>query len=95
MSVLFVVGFLLLLLLFLCFLFSCFFAFRIISFINKLNIIFLLALFPFHQALEYIGGFSRSELPHVVEQETVKEDGTVVRRCVSAGRHLFECNLPV
>ena len=25
----------------------------------------------------------------MVERETVKEDGTVVRRCVSAGAHLF------
>lgn len=33
-----------------------------------------------HQALGYISGFSRAELPHVVERETVKEDGTVVRR---------------
>lgn len=40
-----------------------------------------------HQALGYISGFSRAELPHVVERETVKEDGTVVRRCVSAGVH--------
>ncbi|XP_033937007.1 ankyrin-2-like isoform X2 [Pseudochaenichthys georgianus] len=34
----------------------------------------------FKQALGYISGFSRAELPHVVERETVKEDGTVVRR---------------
>ncbi|XP_070683825.1 ankyrin-2-like [Pempheris klunzingeri] len=34
----------------------------------------------FKQALGYISGFSRTELPHVVERETVKEDGTVVRR---------------
>ncbi|XP_041789906.1 ankyrin-3-like [Chelmon rostratus] len=34
----------------------------------------------FRQALGYISGFSRTELPHVVERETVKEDGTVVRR---------------
>lgn len=35
-----------------------------------------------HQALEYIGGCSRVERPRVVERETVKEDGTVVKRCV-------------
>ncbi|XP_053182481.1 ankyrin-2-like [Scomber japonicus] len=35
----------------------------------------------FKQALCYISGFTRSELPRVVETETVKEDGTVVRRC--------------
>lgn len=40
--------------------------------------------FSWHQALGYISGSSRTELPHVVERETVKEDGTVVRRCVSA-----------
>ncbi|CAJ1052175.1 ankyrin-2 isoform X3 [Xyrichtys novacula] len=35
----------------------------------------------FKQALGYISGFSRTaELPHVVERETVREDGTVVRR---------------
>ncbi|XP_029299388.1 ankyrin-3 [Cottoperca gobio] len=34
----------------------------------------------FKQALGYISGFSRTELPPVVERETVKEDGTVVRR---------------
>ncbi|KAK1886178.1 Ankyrin-2 [Dissostichus eleginoides] len=34
----------------------------------------------FKQALGYISGFSRAELPHLVERETVKEDGTVVRR---------------
>ncbi|KAM7010035.1 uncharacterized protein LKV04_001897 isoform 3-T3 [Tautogolabrus adspersus] len=34
----------------------------------------------FKQALGYMSGFSRTELPHVVERETVKEDGTVVRR---------------
>ncbi|XP_029355352.1 uncharacterized protein LOC115041744 isoform X3 [Echeneis naucrates] len=34
----------------------------------------------FKQALGYLGGFIRTELPHVVEKETVKEDGTVVRR---------------
>ncbi|XP_019111929.2 ankyrin-2 isoform X3 [Larimichthys crocea] len=34
----------------------------------------------FKQALGYISGSSRTELPHVVERETVKEDGTVVRR---------------
>ncbi|XP_037619694.1 ankyrin-2 isoform X2 [Sebastes umbrosus] len=34
----------------------------------------------FKQALGYISGFSRTELPHVVERETFKEDGTVVRR---------------
>lgn len=27
----------------------------------------------------------------MVERETVKDDGTVVRRCVSAGVHLFVC----
>lgn len=43
-----------------------------------------------HQALGYISGFSRAELPHVIERQTVKEDGTVVRRCVSDGVHLFE-----
>lgn len=53
-----------------------------------MNIVFF---FSCHQALGYIGGFSRTELPHVVERETVKEDGTVVRRCVSAGKRLFEC----
>ncbi|XP_028287216.1 ankyrin-3 isoform X3 [Parambassis ranga] len=34
----------------------------------------------FKQALGYLSGFSRTELPHVVERETVREDGTVVRR---------------
>ncbi|XP_037830919.1 ankyrin-2 isoform X6 [Kryptolebias marmoratus] len=34
----------------------------------------------FKQALGYLGGFSRSELPPVVETETVRESGTVVRR---------------
>ncbi|XP_060939609.1 ankyrin-2-like [Limanda limanda] len=34
----------------------------------------------FKQALGYINGSSRTQLPHVVERETVKEDGTVVRR---------------
>ncbi|XP_068583883.1 ankyrin-2-like isoform X2 [Cebidichthys violaceus] len=34
----------------------------------------------FKQALGYISGFSRTELPRVVERKTVKEDGTVVRR---------------
>ncbi|XP_061535038.1 ankyrin-2 isoform X8 [Phycodurus eques] len=34
----------------------------------------------FKQALGYIGGFTRAELPHVVESETVKDDGTVVTR---------------
>ncbi|XP_039654679.1 ankyrin-2 isoform X5 [Perca fluviatilis] len=34
----------------------------------------------FKQALGYISGSSRTELPHVVERETVREDGTVVRR---------------
>lgn len=34
----------------------------------------------FKQALGYISGFTGSELPHVLERETVKEDGTVVRR---------------
>ncbi|XP_040891162.1 ankyrin-2 [Toxotes jaculatrix] len=34
----------------------------------------------FKQALGYVSGFSRTELPHVVERETIKEDGTVVRR---------------
>nr|XP_061791974.1 ankyrin-2-like [Nerophis lumbriciformis] len=34
----------------------------------------------FQQALGYIGEFTRAELPHVVESETVKDDGTVVRR---------------
>ncbi|TNN78757.1 Ankyrin-2 [Liparis tanakae] len=34
----------------------------------------------FKQALGYLSGFSRTELPLVVERETVKEDGTVVRR---------------
>ncbi|XP_061883256.1 ankyrin-2-like isoform X6 [Entelurus aequoreus] len=34
----------------------------------------------FKQALDYIGGLTRADLPHVVESETVKEDGTVVRR---------------
>ncbi|KAM7419163.1 hypothetical protein PAMA_016337 [Pampus argenteus] len=34
----------------------------------------------FKQALGYISGFTRSALPHVVEKETVKEDGTVVVR---------------
>ncbi|XP_023274914.1 ankyrin-3-like isoform X3 [Seriola lalandi dorsalis] len=34
----------------------------------------------FKQALGYISGFRRAELPHVVERETVREDGTVVRR---------------
>lgn len=26
----------------------------------------------------------------MVERETVKEDGTVVRRCESAGKHMFD-----
>nr|XP_046269009.1 ankyrin-2-like isoform X5 [Scatophagus argus] len=34
----------------------------------------------FKQALGYISGFNSTELPHVVERETIKEDGTVVRR---------------
>ncbi|KAM8771887.1 uncharacterized protein ank2a isoform 3-T3 [Acanthopagrus schlegelii] len=34
----------------------------------------------FKQALGYISGSSRTELPLVVERETLKEDGTVVRR---------------
>ncbi|XP_008276677.1 ankyrin-2-like isoform X2 [Stegastes partitus] len=34
----------------------------------------------FKQALGYLSGLSRTELPHVVERETVREDGTVVRR---------------
>ncbi|XP_071360053.1 ankyrin-2 isoform X4 [Trachinotus anak] len=34
----------------------------------------------FTQALGYLNGLSRAELPYVVERETVKEDGTVVRR---------------
>ncbi|XP_051940493.1 uncharacterized protein LOC127613485 isoform X6 [Hippocampus zosterae] len=34
----------------------------------------------FNQALGYIGGLTREELPYVVESETVKDDGTVVRR---------------
>ncbi|KAM9314830.1 uncharacterized protein ank2a [Pholidichthys leucotaenia] len=34
----------------------------------------------FKQALSYVRDFSRTELPHVVETETVKDDGTVVRR---------------
>ncbi|XP_032355951.1 ankyrin-2 isoform X14 [Etheostoma spectabile] len=36
----------------------------------------------FKQALGYISGLSRTELPHVVERETVREDGTVVRRAL-------------
>lgn len=47
--------------------------------------------FSCHKALGYIHGFSRTELPHVVERETVKEDGTVVRRCVTAGVLLLDC----
>ncbi|XP_075886948.1 ankyrin-2 isoform X3 [Nelusetta ayraudi] len=34
----------------------------------------------FKQALSYLSGSSRKELPLVVERETIKEDGTVVRR---------------
>ncbi|KAM9856983.1 uncharacterized protein ank2a [Aulostomus maculatus] len=34
----------------------------------------------FKQALGYLSGCSRVELPHVVERNIVKEDGTVVRR---------------
>ncbi|XP_069553502.1 ankyrin-3-like [Brachyistius frenatus] len=34
----------------------------------------------FKQALGYLSNCGRTELPHVVERETVKEDGTVVRR---------------
>ncbi|XP_054865773.1 ankyrin-3 isoform X17 [Amphiprion ocellaris] len=34
----------------------------------------------FKQALGYFNGLSITELPHVVERETVREDGTVVRR---------------
>ncbi|XP_075318912.1 uncharacterized protein ank2a isoform X3 [Odontesthes bonariensis] len=34
----------------------------------------------FKQALGFLGGFSRAELPPVVEREIVREDGTVVRR---------------
>ncbi|XP_055014007.1 ankyrin-2-like isoform X2 [Boleophthalmus pectinirostris] len=34
----------------------------------------------FRQALGYIGGFNDKELPRVVEKQTVKDDGTLVRR---------------
>ncbi|XP_055080938.1 ankyrin-3 [Periophthalmus magnuspinnatus] len=34
----------------------------------------------FRQALGYIGGFNDKELPRVVERQSVKDDGTVVRR---------------
>ncbi|XP_025763538.1 ankyrin-2 isoform X6 [Oreochromis niloticus] len=34
----------------------------------------------FKEAFGYLSGFSGTELPHVVERETIKEDGTVVRR---------------
>ncbi|XP_047432114.1 ankyrin-2 [Mugil cephalus] len=34
----------------------------------------------FKQAIGYLSGVSSTELPHVVESETVKGDGTVVRR---------------
>lgn len=32
------------------------------------------------QALSFIGGFDKVLLPHLVEKEVVKEDGSVVRR---------------
>lgn len=32
------------------------------------------------QALSYAGGFEKMHLPHLVEKEMVKEDGSVVRR---------------
>lgn len=37
-----------------------------------------------YQALRYLSN-SGAELPRVVERETIKEDGTVVRRCVNGG----------
>lgn len=43
--------------------------------------------FGCNQALSYLSGHSKTELPLVVERETIKEDGTVVRRCVSAESH--------
>ncbi|ROL48322.1 Ankyrin-2 [Anabarilius grahami] len=34
----------------------------------------------FEKALSYVGSFGKVHLPHLVERETVKEDGSVVRR---------------
>ncbi|MBN3324258.1 ANK2 protein, partial [Atractosteus spatula] len=34
----------------------------------------------FQQALSYAGGFGKIHLPHLVEQEIVKEDGSVIKR---------------
>ncbi|XP_051576840.1 ankyrin-2-like [Myxocyprinus asiaticus] len=34
----------------------------------------------FEKALSYVGGFGKVHLPHLVEREVVKEDGSVVRR---------------
>ncbi|XP_061107009.1 ankyrin-2b isoform X4 [Conger conger] len=34
----------------------------------------------FQQALRYAGGFGKVHLPHLVEKEIVKEDGSVIRR---------------
>ncbi|KAG7461961.1 hypothetical protein MATL_G00196650 [Megalops atlanticus] len=34
----------------------------------------------FQQALSYAGGFGKMDLPHLVEKEIVKEDGSVIRR---------------
>ncbi|XP_017567946.1 ankyrin-2b isoform X13 [Pygocentrus nattereri] len=34
----------------------------------------------FEKALSYVGGFEKVNLPHLVEKEMVKEDGSVVRR---------------
>ncbi|XP_036406659.1 ankyrin-2b [Megalops cyprinoides] len=34
----------------------------------------------FQQALSYAGGFGKMDIPHLVEKEIVKEDGSVIRR---------------
>lgn len=38
------------------------------------------SLFCHIQALSYAGGFGKIQLPHLVEKEVVKEDGSVVKR---------------
>ncbi|XP_055364959.1 ankyrin-3 isoform X8 [Betta splendens] len=44
----------------------------------------------FKQALSYISGFNGTELPRVVERETVNEDGTVVRRAHMREGHILK-----
>lgn len=51
--------------------------------------------FPIRQALAYVGGSSRVELPRVVERETVKEDGAVVKRCVRDAQRWRDCNIKI